>query len=218
MKIIDLTHTIQPDMPVYPGTEQPTFADANSLDGHGFIEKKITLYSHTGTHMDGPAHILESGKTLDSFPVDHFMGRAYMISLESYQKTHEQREIDKTYILDYEDQLKDVDYVIFNTGWGKHWGSEEFYSAYPILSEESAIWLTEKYNLKGIGTDSISIDHEDSTYFPIHKIFFRKGLVVIENLANLDMLKKQPKFQLFCLPLKTKDADGAPIRAIAVAE
>ncbi len=217
MKIIDLTHTIEPKMPVYPGTEPPLFEDANSLEKHGFIEKKISLYSHTGTHMDGPAHILRDGKTLDSYPVDCFIGTAYIISLENYlSETNEQRKINQLFLQNYTRQLEDVDYLIINTGWSNHWGSEKFYSGYPILTQEAAIWLTENLNLKGIGTDAISIDHEESSDFPIHKILFRKGQVVIENLANLDKLNKEQKFQFFCLPLKIKDADGAPIRAVAL--
>ncbi len=216
MKIIDLTHTIEPKMPVYPGTEPPLFEDANSLEEHSFIEKKITLYSHTGTHMDAPAHVIKDGKTLDSYPVDYFVGTAYVVSLENYQVDNEQREINKLFLQNYTSQLEDVDYLILNTGWSNYWGSEKFYSGYSILTEEAAIWLTENFNLKGIGTDAISIDHEESTDFPIHKIFFRKGQVVIENLANLDNLNKDTKFQLFCLPLKTKDSDGAPIRAVAI--
>ena len=211
MKIIDLTHTIHPDMPVYPGTEPPVFQDANSLEEQGFIEKKITLYSHTGTHMDAPAHILKKGITLDSYEIDHFIGTAYVIGLERLKN----REIDKQFLEDYAVELQDIDYVLFHTGWDNYWGSKEFYSGYPILSEESAIWLSDNYKLKGIGTDAISMDHEESTDFRVHNIFLNKGLVVIENLANLGLLKNQ-KFQILCLPLKTKDADGAPIRAVAL--
>jgi len=47
MKIIDLSHTISPEMPVYPGTEPPTFTAECTLENVGFVEKKITLYSHT---------------------------------------------------------------------------------------------------------------------------------------------------------------------------
>ena len=50
MKIIDLSHTMAPDMPVYPGTEQPVFINKCTIEEHGFIEKRLTLYSHTGTH------------------------------------------------------------------------------------------------------------------------------------------------------------------------
>ena len=48
MKVIDLTHTIRPDMPVYPGTETPRFEPANSYEKDGFKETLLTMFTHTG--------------------------------------------------------------------------------------------------------------------------------------------------------------------------
>ena len=62
MKVIDLTHTIRPDMPVYPGTETPRFEPANSYEKDGFKETRLTMFTHTGTHMDPPAHLF-AGRT-----------------------------------------------------------------------------------------------------------------------------------------------------------
>ncbi|KJS87183.1 MAG: hypothetical protein JM58_05095 [Peptococcaceae bacterium BICA1-8] len=56
MKVIDLSHTIHTAMPFFPGTEPPIFEQANTLEKDGFIENKLTIYSHTGTHVDVPAH------------------------------------------------------------------------------------------------------------------------------------------------------------------
>ena len=39
MKIIDLSHSIHPNIPVYPGTEQPVITQANTIDRDGFAEK-----------------------------------------------------------------------------------------------------------------------------------------------------------------------------------
>lgn len=58
MKVIDLTHTISETMPVYPGTEQPRLTPANSYEKDGFKETLLSMYSHTGTHVDPPAHLL----------------------------------------------------------------------------------------------------------------------------------------------------------------
>ena len=55
MKVIDLTHTIREDMPVYPGTETPELSPASSYEKDGFKETRLHMYSHTGTHMDPPA-------------------------------------------------------------------------------------------------------------------------------------------------------------------
>ncbi|PLX89418.1 MAG: hypothetical protein C0619_11100 [Desulfuromonas sp.] len=56
MKTIDLSHPIHPDIPVYPGTEPPQISPANSIDRDGFAEIRISMYSHTATHIDAPCH------------------------------------------------------------------------------------------------------------------------------------------------------------------
>ena len=57
MKVIDLTHTIRENMPVYPGTEPPKLSPTSSYESDGFKETLLQMYTHTGTHMDPPAHI-----------------------------------------------------------------------------------------------------------------------------------------------------------------
>ena len=82
MKIVDLSYTVSPDMPVYPGTEQPVFIDACSIEETGFREKKITMYSHTGTHIDAPSHLIKDANTLDFLGIEHFYGSALMLDFE----------------------------------------------------------------------------------------------------------------------------------------
>ena len=79
MKVIDLTHTIKENMPVFPGTEPPKLAPASTFETDGFRETLLTMFSHTGTHMDAPAHVREDGITLDKFPADKFVGKAIVI-------------------------------------------------------------------------------------------------------------------------------------------
>lgn len=210
MKIIDLTHTICSDMPVFPGTEQPVFRNANTLENDGFREAEITMYSHTGTHIDAPAHMLKDGKTLDELEVDHFVGKAIILDFS----TSEINTIDIEDLKRYEEDIKNVEFVILKTGWNKYWGKDKYYKDFPSLSEESAKWLT-RFNLKGVGIDAISIDNIDSTEFKIHKILLEKNILIIENLVNLDDIKDK-YFTLSILPLKNKDADGSSVRAIAM--
>ena len=49
--ILDLTHTIREDMPVYPGSPQPAFKPTGNLTRNGYRETLIQFASHTGTHM-----------------------------------------------------------------------------------------------------------------------------------------------------------------------
>lgn len=82
MLTVDLTHIIHPDMPVYPGTEQPVFEAGTSLEVEGFLEKKISFFSHTGTHMDAPAHIIKNAKKLDELDISYFCGKALCLELK----------------------------------------------------------------------------------------------------------------------------------------
>ena len=81
MAIIDLSHFLEADMPFYPGTELPVFEERASIEMDGYREKKIALCSHTGTHMDAPAHIVAGAKTLDQLPVETFCGDAFLLKI-----------------------------------------------------------------------------------------------------------------------------------------
>lgn len=66
MKIVDLTHTIAENMPVYPGTEGPKLTTANTYETDGFKETLLKMYSHTGTHMDPAGPLVQSRKDVGS--------------------------------------------------------------------------------------------------------------------------------------------------------
>lgn len=76
MTVIDLTHVISPEMPVYLGTEGPRLTPVFTCEKDGFRETLLSMFSHTGTHMDAPAHVLSGRTTLDAFPVSQFVGSA----------------------------------------------------------------------------------------------------------------------------------------------
>ena len=211
MRVIDLTHTIAPGMPFYPGTEPPVFSRPCTLETHGFVEQKITLYSHTGTHMDAPAHILAGAPTLDRMDAGSFVGSAAVLDLRGLKKAVIGLEDIKT----NESAARESDFVILFTGWGSRWGTDAYYAGYPSLGPEAAAWLA-GFNLKGVGLDTISIDPPESVAFPVHRIFLEKGTVIIENLANLEEAPRE-SFLFCCLPLKLGEADGAPVRAVAQA-
>ncbi|MBK5242803.1 cyclase family protein [Clostridium sp.] len=210
MKITDLTHTIHSDMPVFPGTEQPIFIKANTLEKDGFQEAKITMFSHTGTHIDSPAHMLSSGPYLDDLDIEQFIGNATILDFSNIKTKF----IDVDSLRPYEEKIKNVEFIIIKTGWSKYWGEKRYFESFPALSEESAKWLSQ-FNLKGIGIDAISIDDMDSTTFAVHKILMPKNIIIIENLTNLDSISSE-NFILSILPLKNKEADGSPVRAISI--
>lgn len=211
MKVIDLSHSIHSNMPYYPGTEPPILEDANKIEIDGFAEKKLTFYSHTGTHIDAPAHMLKEGQVLDNYDIGYFVGKAGVIDLgdmNTYKITKEALE-------EYEDYISSLEYLILKTGWDKYWGEENYFNNYPVLTTKAIKWLNDNFNLKGIGVDTISVDEVNSSRFPIHYEILGSGKIIIENLTNLDILVNK-KFILSCAPFKIVKADGSPVRAIAI--
>ena len=86
----------------------------------------------------------------------------------------------------------------------------------PGLSVSAAKYLASK-KIGLVGIDSPSIDLGTDSKFSVHQIFAKKGMLIVENLANLDKIKSS-KFHLVVLPLKLKNATGSPVRAIAFVE
>jgi len=210
MTIIDLSHSIYEGMPVYPGTEPPVFSTPCTIAKDGFTEKKITLFSHTGTHMDVPAHIIPGAATLNELPMDQFWGQACVVDVRSLVG----RNIETAALTTYGPLIGEVDFVLFRSGWDKLWHKTGYFEGYPMLTPEAAEWIG-GFGLKGIGVDMISVDKEESTDFPIHRSLLSQNILIIENLANLDALPPGG-FRFWCLPLKIKNGDGSPVRAAAV--
>ena len=89
MKILDLTHTITNNMTVFPGGLQPDNKVISTVDKDGWMETRLHMDSHNGTHMDSPAHIFQDGTTLDKIDVINFIGKAALIDCTSIVENEE---------------------------------------------------------------------------------------------------------------------------------
>lgn len=212
MKVIDLTHVIRQNMPVYPNTESPTLQPANTYEKDGFKETRISMFSHTGTHMDPPAHLFKEGKTLDAFEPEQFIGKALVINCKDL---NEGESITMQHLNKYQDKVKQADFLLFNLGWDKYWGSDAYFGNYPCIDDEVLDFIING-NYKGIGFDVIGLDPIADENLTRHKkLFSSKEIINIENLKNLDCCGDD-LFLFSCFPLLIEDSDGSPIRAIAI--
>ena len=214
MKVIDLTHTISENMPVYPGTEKPKLEVASTYEKDGFKETLLTMFSHTGTHMDSPAHLFSQRTTLDSFSAEQFVGKGIVVDCSDLK---EGQKITMRYIEAVKEKADTAQYILFYTGWYKYWGTDAYFGNYPYITEEVAEYLI-KSKKKGVGIDVIGIDPIKDENLTIHKkLFAETDIVVIENLTSLDKVGNDI-FTFCALPIKFKDSDGAPVRAVAILE
>jgi kynurenine formamidase len=211
-QVIDLTHTMSADMPVYPGASSPRFEAILDFD---FQVTQFEMGTHTGTHMDAPGHMFPGKRTtLDQFPASQFCGTALVIDCTGLKAGDR---ITMELINRVKDKADQAEFILFNTGWSKYWGSPEYFGDFPYFDDEVMEYLKSSKK-KGVGVDVISIDPIADSNFTIHrKLFADAEIVVIENLKNLDKLGGEP-VAFFALPLKYTNSEGAPIRAIAVIE
>ena len=217
MKLIDLTHTIDNNMPVYPGTEGPSITPATTYEKDGYKETLLHMFSHVGTHMDAPAHLLDGHKTLDEFGPEQFVGSAIIIDCRHLK---EGEKITMSEIFSKgEDVAKKAEYLVFMTGWDKRWGDESYFGDYPVVTDEVADFAIET-GKKGLAFDVIGLDPISDLNLTLHKkVFAASDMVIIENLCDLDKVEEAAmgkEFTLIATPIKYKNADGAPIRALAM--
>jgi len=216
-EIIDLTYDIKEGMLSFP-SHWHIPVEMSILGRHSLEHRetrKIVFSTHTGTHIDAPAHFIKNGKTLSDIPLEKLVGEALLIDF-SFTKAGDEITID---IL--QDKLKGneaIKKLIFFFNWGQYWDTEQFYTNWPYFSKESIKYMA-NLNIDFIGMDTPSPDFWEHGWktgndSPNHKILLAKEIVICEYMANLDKIKKE-KFELIVLPIKLEGSDGAPARCIA---
>lgn len=211
MQIIDLTHTFENGMPAYPGEEPPRLEKIYTYDKDGFQVIRLTTLTHSGTHLDMPSHFYHESATVDKENLSRFAGKGILIDCRGYGK---RSNIPLQHIALYENELNLAAFAIIWTGWDQYWGTPGYFADFPVLEKEALQYLA-GLNLKGLGFDCASVDPVDSSDFPNHQIILRKNMVMIENLTNLEKLNDQ-EFIFAAFPLKIKDGDGSPVRAVGI--
>ena len=215
MKIVDLTLTVSDKIPTFPGSPPPSFIPWENIKEDGYNLELLFLSSHTGTHMDAPHHFLEKGAKIHEISLKKLVSEVALIQC---RKSSDQS-ITKADVQKFEKKhgkIENFSSVIFLTGWQRNLQKKYYFTKNPGLSVSAAKYLASK-KISLVGIDSPSIDLGKDSKFSVHQIFAKKGMLIVENLANLDKIKSS-KFHLVVLPLKLKHATGSPVRAIAFVE
>lgn len=211
MKLIDLSQTLENGMSVFPGAPLPVFETIGHVeDGDNYTLIKFQMTTHTGTHVDCNSHTVAGGFRTDTQDINFFVGKGIVINcLDHDGKT----EIGMNFLKKYD--LSDKEYILFYTGWDKNWGKEKFWDKFPVLSDEVIEYLGKNSTIKGFGIDCGTIDPLADEKLSKHVNFFQNQKTIIENLTNLENLFGKD-FIFIALPLKIKNGEGSPIRAVAM--
>ncbi len=226
-KLIDLSRTLIPGMPVYPGDPGFEVETVATYAKDGFQTSKWKMVSHLGTHIDSPLHYVPRGWSSDQIPLETFFGPAAVISLaEPLRKLRSTpAKITPAMLAKYDDAFRMGERILIHTGWEKAYGESQYFTSFPSLTPEAAQWIV-KHNMKLLGFETPSVssirseDENTASEDAIcHRILLRDKppVTILEGLVNLDQLPVWPAtFTLSCFPWKVEGADGCPVRAVAI--
>jgi arylformamidase len=211
MKIHDISLTIKPNTPVWPGDIPVWLQRAKKIEeGEEDNLSQMKMGVHTGTHLDAPYHFVNEGKKIDEIPLDTFYGTCQVIQLGDEVDLITARELAKTSI------DRNIPRILFKTRNSREWlqPNPVFKQDFVGISVDGAEMLVEM-GMKLVGLDYLSVAPYNSGK-PVHDVFLQAGLVLLE---GADLSRIDPgKYQLICLPLKLDATEGSPTRAILVEE
>jgi len=203
MKIYDISMTLRPQMAVWPGDDPfemtPT---ARIADGAHCNLSRLSMGSHTGTHVDPPMHFIDGADSIEKLDLQRLLGPADVIDCTGMPEVSADA---------LEGKLADGIVPLLKTDSSRLPDTLPFRDDYVYLTASAARLLAER-RVKAVGIDYLSIAGNDGV--PVHRILLEAGIAIIEGLRLAHV--PPGRYTLACLPLKIKGCDGAPARAILI--
>ncbi len=208
MPIYDISLTISNDLPTWPG--DPALHLERVYDIHaddGVTLTRIECCVHLGTHLDAPVHFVKGGRGVDTLDLNTLVGPCYVAHLPVVEA------IDAA-ALEQANIPLGAKRLLIRTRNSDYWarGDNTFHTDFVPIAPSGAEWLVQ-HGVQLVGVDYLSVGSFDNG-IPTHVILLSNGVVPIEGLNLSDI--ESGEYQLICLPLKLKDCDGAPARAVLV--
>lgn len=205
---IDISFSYDDGMAIYPANPQYICQKVSDMQkGDSCNVSKITLGTHTGTHIDAPSHFVQDGMPIDQLPLAWTNGRAKVLHIEETVITVE-------CLKKYEVEKDDI--IIFRTSNSDVFEGIRVLESYVTLDYEGAQYLVDK-QVKMIGIDYMTIERPRELRElgkSVHTILLGNGIPVLETL-DLRCVE-EGEYTLMCLPLKLQGSDGSPVRVVLV--
>ena len=201
-KVYDVSFTIYPGMLVWPGNPPVAVDTVKSIaEGGSSNISLLHVGSHTATHVDAPRHFIPDAPGVDSIKPEVAVGQARLFQLPNAHH------IDRK-LLERLD-LNGVKRLLLGSRNSVLLRQRQFNPDYAFVAEDSTGYLVD-IRIEIVGVDYLSIAKYQKGGRPTHHILLRAGVVIVEGLDLTGV--PSGDYELMCLPLKLKDADGAPAR------
>jgi arylformamidase len=209
MKVYDLSVALHTGMVVWPDDPEPALqSHLSTLSGDPCNVARLTLGTHSGTHVDAPFHYFPNGKTLEQVPLDRLVGPARVVEVAGEQ------DIGAAALetLAASGALPPgTERVLFKTRNTLRRLLEDtfFHTDYVAVTPEGAEWLVAR-GVKTVGVDYLSVETYDTEDERTHRTLLAAEVLIIEGLNLRDV--PPGDYTLVCGALKLAGGDGAPAR------
>jgi arylformamidase len=203
VKLYDISLTLSPQL-IRWVTAQPLELIERKRMSRGDANNSSSIHTsvHAGTHVDAPFHFVPNGITIESLPLETFIGPARVCAVEP------RRRITATDVAKAE--LQGETRVLFKTRNSNLLKKGVYDPSFAPFSVDGADALV-KLGVKLVGLDYLSAAAADEQV-PVHLAFLNHGVILLEGID----LSEVPagRYELFCPPVKLAGSDGAPCRAV----
>ncbi|MCF7791279.1 MAG: cyclase family protein [Victivallales bacterium] len=202
-QIYDISIELNSKTPSYPG--DPKFI-RTLISEKTCTLSKLEMSSHSGTHIDAPAHFIKEGESIDKLDLNDFIIKAHVVEAAGVKS------INVKHIRDL--NINPGNAVLFKTDnslSGIY--NKKYNNNYVYVEKETAELCVEK-GVKLVGIDFLTIDTPATKEHPVHSALLSNNIYILEGID----LSSVPTgiYELICLPLKIKNGDGSPVRAVLI--
>lgn len=203
MKIYDISLPLHEKTVIYPGNVGLSVEAHHTMPEHATHLSKITMGSHTGTHVDAPSHAVMGAKTLDEIPLETFVGPCRVLNCTESVGSVGSEILKKN-------GVKKGERILVKTQNSLR-GFETFRDDYVYLDGAAADYLAD-LGITLFGIDYFSVKQRGSKDQRPHTSLLSKNTPIIEGLD----LSQVPagNYTLVCLPLKFIGLEAAPARVV----
>jgi len=202
-RIFDITRPVFAGMPVWPGDAPCSLAWTDHIGEGGANVAALSCGVHTGTHADGPYHVLADGARIGDVPLGAYLGQARVVDVNGA------RVLDAEWV-EAHLAARCERLLVRTRAWTR---PDLLPAAWPAFDEAAARLLVAR-GVRLVGTDAPSPDPAEAHDLPVHRVLLGAGIAILENLMLDDV--EMGAYELVALPLRLAEADAAPVRAVLV--
>jgi kynurenine formamidase len=228
LNVVDLTWPINDKNPYWPGENYEPFKlrTIATLEKDGVLSKAFCTPEHSGTHIDAPNHFERRQKSVDEIPLSQLFAPGVVIDVSVAVSMDPDYRVSVNDIRRFEStsgRIPDGAVVLAYTGWSRYWPNAARYANqdvrgtlhFPGFSLTAVEFLVRERKIRGVGIDTLSVDHGPSRDFGVHHALGKAGRYGLENLAKLKELPPA-RFYLIVAPMKIETGSGGPTRVLAI--